>query len=185
MSANPVILGTGDATGMLYHAPENTALPASAVTAPGSAWTLVGDVDHDGITLALNKTTETLKNWANKVKRVIMTDHDETIQCGIMDTTEETLEAVFGDDNVTVTPADTTHGKQLSVDLSADNLPDPEAWLFVLKDGDTMVMIGTTSGQVSAVENVDMKPDGAITWKPTITAVDGWTLMTDDGDKTA
>lgn len=181
---NDVILGLGNATGMFYHAPSGTAIPATASTDPGSAWVHIGDIDHDGITLSLSKDTETLKNWANKVKRVIMTNHEETVQCGVMDTTAESLAAVFGDDAVTETPATTAHGAQVSVDLSEDNLPAPEAFLFVMKDGDAMVVLGTTSGQISAIEDVTMTPDNGIVWKPTITTIAGWVLLTDDGEPT-
>ena len=100
-----VKLGLGLATGMFFHAPAGTALPTYPAEALDSAWEEVGDVSDAGITLATNKSTTVLKNWANVVKRVILTDHSETIQAPIMDTTEESLKTVVGDDNVTTTAA--------------------------------------------------------------------------------
>ena len=159
-------LGTGLATGMFYHAPAGTALPTDPTAEIDTeTWTHVGDVSDAGITLALNKSVTNLRNWANVIKRVILTDHSETIQAPIMDTTEESLKAVVGVDNVTKA------NSVVTVNLSDGDLPPEEAFLWVMKDGDDMMMIGCTNAQVSAVDNVTFAPGAAINWTPTITAM--------------
>lgn len=168
-----VKLGLGLATGMFYHAAAGTALPTDLTTAiDTTVWTHVGDVTNDGITLTMDKSVENLRNWANVIKRVIMTEHTETIQAPLMDTTEEVLKAVLGEDNVTTASGVTT------VNLSAASLPEEEAFLFVMKDGDDMMMIGCTNGQVTEVDDVTFAPESAINWVPTITAMgDGFKLI--------
>jgi len=166
-----VKLGLGLATGMFYHAPAGTALPTDPTETIPATWKHVGDVSDAGITLALNKSTTNIKNWANKIKRVLLTDHSETIQSPIMDTVEEALKTVVGERNVT------TANDVITVNLSDGDLPPEEAFLWVMKDGDDMMMIGCSHGQVSAVDNVTMAPGAAINWTPTITA------MGDDGFK--
>ncbi|MBP3881823.1 MAG: hypothetical protein J6E40_06585 [Lachnospiraceae bacterium] len=167
-----VKLGLGNVTGMFYHAPAGTELPTDPTAELGSAWTHIGDVSDAGITLSINKSTTNLRNWANAVKRVIMTEHSETIQCAVMDTTEESLKTVFGASNVTVA------NRVITVNLSDGNLPPEEAFLWVMKDGDDMIMIGCSRGQVSAVDNVTFAPGDVISWKPTITAMgDGFHLI--------
>ena len=168
-----VKLGTGRSTGMFYHATAGTALPTDPSASLAAAWTEVGDVSDSGITLALNKTSTNLRNWANVIKRVIMTDHSETIQAPIMDTTEESLKTVVGTKNVTKS------GGVVTVSLSDSDLPTEEAFLFVMKDGDDLIMIGCSYGQVTAVENVSFQPGAAINWTPTITATgdDGFKLI--------
>ena len=170
-----VKLGLGLATGMFYHAPAGTTLPTSLSTAPTTPWAHVGDVTNDGITLALDKSVENLRNWANVIKRAIVTDHTETVQSPIMDTTAESLKAVFGDDNVTVD----SQTNKVTVNLSATDLPEQEAFLWIMKDGDDMMAIGCTHGQVTAVDNVSFAPGSAINWTPTITAMgdDGFQLI--------
>ena len=171
-----VKLGTGQATGMFYHAPAGTALPTTLATALPSAWTHVGDVSDQGIVLALNKSVTNLKNWANVIKRCILTDHSETVQAPIMDTTEESLKTVVGADNVTKS-SDT-----INVHLSDGDLPDPEAYIFIMKDGDDMIAIGCTQGQITAVDNVSFTPGDAINWVPTITGEgDGWHMIMEEG----
>lgn len=169
-----VKLGTGLATGMFYHAPAGTALPTDPTEALAAAWKHVGDVTNDGITLSIDKSTDNLRNWANAVKRVILTEHSETIQVPVMDTTEESLKTVVGADNVTKDA-----NGVITVNLSNGKLPDEEAFLWVMKDGDDMIMIGCTRGQVSAVDNVSFTPGDAIKWTPTITAMgeDGFKLI--------
>lgn len=161
-----VKLGLGRATGMFYHAPAGTALPTSLSGTLDTAWVHVGDVTDAGITLALNKTSTNLRNWANVIKRVIVTEHSETVQSPIMDTTTESLKAVFGEDNVTVS------NDKVNVNLSSSSLPEEEAFLWIMKDGDDLLAIGCTHGQVTAVDNVSFAPNNAINWVPTITALD-------------
>lgn len=177
-------LGTGLSTGMFYHAPAGTALPTYPAEELDAAWKHVGDVTDAGITLATDKSTTVLRNWANVVKRVIMTEHNETIQSPIMDTTEESLKATLGSANVTTTDAvEGQHGKLINANLSGADLPPEEAFLWLMKDGDTMIAIGCTNGQVTTVDNVSFAPNNAINWIPTITALgDGFQMIVDEGE---
>ena len=182
MATHDTKLGLGLATGMFYHAPAGTALPSYPGESLAAAWKKVGDVSADGITLGLDKSAENLKNWANQIKRVILTDHTETIQAPIMDTTAETLKTVLGAANVTTTAATSAHGVLVEANLSASSLPEEEAFLFLMKDDDDMIAIGCTNGQITAVDNVTFAPSGAIVWTPTITACGtGFVMITDDG----
>lgn len=174
---NETKLGTGLATGMFYHAPAGTALPTSLSSALSGTWKQVGDVSDAGITLALNKSTANLKNWANVIKRVVLTDHSETVQSPIMDTTEESLKTVVGSNNVTKANG------VVKVNLSDEQLPPPEAYLWLMKDGDDMMAVGCSKGQITAVDNVSFAPGSAINWTPTITALgdEGMVLIMEEG----
>lgn len=138
-----------------------------------SAWRPLGDVTHDGITVNTDKSVTNIRNWANVIKRSILTEHTETVQAPMMDTTEETLKFVVGSDNVTVTAAVGDHGKTIDCNLSGADLPAAEAFIFIMKDGDDIMAVGMERGQVTAIESVSFSPDNAITWTPTITAQDG------------
>lgn len=147
-----------------------------------SAWRLVGDISQDGLTVATDKSVNNLYNWANVLKRVIMTDHSETIQAPVMDTTEDTMKAILGADNVSVTAASGSHGATIDCKLSASTLPDPKAFLFIMKDGDDTMALGMSEGQITAVDNVSFAPNAAIIWKPTITALgDGLHFISEEG----
>ena len=169
-------LGIGFSTGMFYHAPAGTKLPTSLSAALDSAWVNAGDVSDAGITLALNKTVTNIRSWANVIKRVIMTEHSETVQSPIMDTKAEVFKTVFGSKNVDIS------GQKIKVNLSDGNLPPEEAFLWIMKDGDDMLAIGCEYGQISAVDNVAFTPGDVIKWTPTITATgeDGFQLIMEE-----
>ena len=188
MSTHNVNLGIGNyaesgTTGMFYHAPAGTALPTYPSETLGSSWKEAGAISEDGITLNTNRTFDQLKNWAKKIARLLPSEESGTVGAPVLDTTEESFKTIFGEDNVTVVAATATHGKLISVDIEAGNTPDPEAYLFLMKDGDDMIMIGTTKGYISEVAEVAFQPNAAITWDATITA-DKWTIMKDDGQVT-
>ncbi len=186
MATHDTKLGIGYESGMFYHAPAGTALPSYPTETLAVAWAEVGDVSGDGITLTLDKSTENLRNWANKIKRVIVSEHTETVQAPIMDTTEETLVTMLGADAVETETATATHGALVTASLSQDVLPEEEAFLFIMKDDDDCIAIGCETGQITAMENVTFAPGSAITWTPTITALEGgWKLIMDDGQKSS
>ena len=142
MAVNEVMLGAGLATGMFYHAPEGTSLPATPSDLL-TAWTKVGDVTEDGITWGASRDFIPLKNWAGKIKRQLPGTDPQTIKVPIMDTTEEVFKTLFGASNVTVS------GDYITVDTSSIEAPGAEAFLFIMKDGDRLSMFGTTSGFIS------------------------------------
>lgn len=164
---------TFSGTSFTYSGTSLSASDKVVITYYVSAWRPLGDVTHDGITVNTDKSVTNLRNWANVIKRSILTEHTETVQAPMMDTTEETLKFIVGSDNVTVTAAAGDHGKTIDCNLSGADLPAAEAFIFIMKDGDDIMAVGMERGQVTAVESVSFSPDNAITWTPTITAQDG------------
>lgn len=182
MATHDAKLGIGLASGMFYHAPAGTALPTYPTEALNVAWVEVGDVSDAGITLTFEKSTANLRNWANKIKRIVMNEHAETISATIMDTTEEVLETILGSGTTSTTAATASHGALVSASLSQSELPAEEAYLFLMKDDDDTIAIGCTKGQITALDAVSFTPGSTINWVPTITALDsGWQIITDDG----
>ena len=172
-----VLIGAGNATGMFFTAPKGTALPGTPGTTPGSAWKEVGAIDADGISLTL-PSGDVIKNWANIAERKINTENGK-ISGNIMYTNKDVFETLFGAGNVDYTAADTTHGNISSVTLSPDVSAEPAAYLFLIKDGDTLVSIGTSNGLITDIADVAFNPTTAVVWNPTIDA--SWTISHDDG----
>lgn len=183
MASNAVNLGVGYASGYFYHGPKNTELPASPLTSPGTGWTEVGYVAQDGITWHNGRTATPLKDWANKIRRLLQEDSTGTVEVPIISTTAEVLKTIFGSANVTASAASTTHGALTSVDVEEGVMSGEEAFLFIMKDGDDALMLGTTCGVITDVADVNFAPGSAITWTATISA-DKWTFMKDDGQTT-
>lgn len=183
MATNNVNLGIGLATGMFYTAPAGTALPTDA-SASLSSWTEVGAVTADGITWSTGKDSDPLRNWAKEVERLIASDEGGTVTAPLMYTTQKTLETIFGAGNVSVTAATSGHGNVISVTVEPGVSAAPAAFLFVMKDGDDVIMLGTSKGVVREVGDISFSPTSAIVWEATIEAA-SWTLMKDDGQVTS
>ena len=180
MASNKVNLGIGLATGMFYTAPAGTALPASPLDTLSADWTEVGAVTADGITWSIGKDSEPLRNWAKEIERLVGSDEGGTVQAPLMYTDESTLELIFGSGNVTTTAATATNGNITSVTVAPGVSSAPAAFLFLMKDGEDMFLLGTSKGIVRDIDDVSFSPTEAITWNATIEAA-SWTLTKDDG----
>ena len=77
---------------------------------------------------------------------------------------------------MTKTAGTSGHGETISVEVNPNNMPGKEAFLFIMKDGDDLLMLGTTSGLIKAVDDVEMSPSAAITWTATIES-DTWVFL--------
>ena len=176
-----VLIGAGKATGMFFTAPKGTALPETPGTTPGSAWTLVGDISEDGISLKL-PSGNVIKNWALAAKSKINTENG-VISAPIMDTTQKVLETLFGAGNVVTSSATSSHGAISSVELAPDVSAEPAAYLFLMKDGDTLAMVGSTDALITDIADVAFKPGDAAVWNASINGT--WTFAIDDGNTTS
>ena len=183
MASNNVNLGIGYASGMFYIAPSGTTLP-SYPTDDLTSWELAGAVSADGITWSTGKDSEPLRNWAKEVERLVSSDEGGTVQAPLMYTNEKTLDVIFGSDNVTVTAANANHGALVSVTVAPGVSASPCAFLFIMKDGDDMLMLGTSNGIVRDVDDINFSPTEAITWTATIEAA-SWTFLKDNGQVTS
>ena len=183
MASNNVNLGIGYASGMFYVAPSGTTLP-SYPSDDLTSWELAGAVTADGITWSTGKDSEPLRNWAKEVERLVASDEGGTVQAPLMYTNEKTLDVIFGSDNVTVTAADSNHGALVSVTVAPGVSASPCAFLFIMKDGEDMLMLGTSNGIVRDVDDISFSPTEAITWTATIEAA-SWKFLKDNGQVTS
>lgn len=168
-TTNTVNIGKGRATGMFLTAAAGTALPASLTEQTVSAWgTVVGYISDDGMTLNLSKDKANIKDWSNTIRRVVLTDHEETASGSCISTDATALEALFGTSAV----SSTTATKTTTVSLSASDLPAKAAYMFVMVDGDDILAFGCPTGQISITDNVSFTAGDAIEWPFEVTAME-------------
>lgn len=177
---NSVNLGIGLVTGMFFTAPAGTPLPASPLATLSEAWTNAGAITSDGIVWQTGKDSEPLRNWAKSTERLVGSDEGGTVTAPMMYTTENTLKTIFGEDNVTVTPATQSTGKVVSVTVAPGVSASSMAFLFLMRDGQDAIMLGTENGIVREVGDITFAPTEGITWEATIEAA-SWTFAKDDG----
>ena len=180
MATNNVNLGIGNASGMAYIAPVGTSLPSSPLDSLGADWVSIGDVTADGITWASGKDSEPLRNWAKETVRLVGSDEGGTVTAPLMNTTKKTLETIFGEDNVSYTSATASNGNITSVTVAPGVSASPMAFLFLMKDGDDTMLVGSSKAIVREVSDITFAPTEAITWEVTIESA-SWTFTKDDG----
>lgn len=175
-----VLIGAGNVTGMFFTAPAGTALPAYPSESLGADWAEVGAITEDGITFSL-PSGDVLRNWALVAERKINTENG-TVLAPIMYTTKKVLETLYGAGNVIHTAASSSHGNVDAVEIAPDVSAEPAAYLFLMKDGDKLAMLGTTNGLITEIGDVSFSPSDGVTWEATIDGT--WTFAVDDGQVT-
>ena len=176
-----VLVGAGLATGMFFTAPKGTALPSYPGASLTADWTEVGAITEDGITFSL-PNGDVIRNWALVAERKINTENGQ-VTAPIMYTTKKVLETLFGSNNVTHVAANSSHGNLDSVELAPDVSAEPAAFLFLMKDGDKLAMLGSSDALITEIGDVSFTPSEGATWEATIDGT--WTFMVDDGASTS
>ncbi|WPM94337.1 major tail protein [Arthrobacter phage Cupello] len=191
VDSTSVLTGAPDqlTTGPILSAPLGTTLPDDALAAIDPAFDDSGYISADGMNLTPERTTETIRDWSGAIIRSILSEFGASIAWAHLETNEASLKNYFGDDNVTVTAATATSGKQLAAALKAAELPR-KSWVFKIKDGDNRVLVVVPDGQVTETGEVSFTKAGAITWPCTMTTYPDATgthvyVYTDDGVFTA
>lgn len=176
-----VLVGAGLATGMVFRAPKGTSLPNYPSDSLSADWKNIGAITEDGISLAL-PSGDVLRNWALIAERKVNTENG-VVNAPFMYTTQDTLETLFGEDNVTVLAANSTHGKVTSVELAPDVAAEPAAYLFLMKDGNSLAMLGSSDALITEISDVAFSPTAGATWEAKIDGT--WTFAVDDGEVTS
>ena len=177
-------------TGAILSAPIGTPLPeltdiTKAAVALTPAFKGNEYVSEDGLTLSPSMSTNDIKDWSGATVRKVLASFDGTLAWTMISTNEEEMKTTFGDKFVTAKEATESHGKQLKVALGA-HLPDPKAFVFLMKDGDARMLITVPNGQITEVGDLVFKAGEAVGWPVTMsTAPDenghSIYILTDDG----
>ena len=181
-------------TGAIKHAPKGTAIPAltditKAAVTLNQAFTGDEYVSKDGLTLASSMSTTEIKDWSGATVRKVLESFDGTLSWTMISTNAGALAIAFGADHVTTAAATTAHGAQVQAALGA-YLPEEQAWVFLMKDGDARIVIAVPDGQITEVGEVTFASNAAVGWQVTLSCYPDASgnciyIMTDDGVTTA
>lgn len=113
------------AKGIFYRAELGTTLPTDASTALAPEYKDQGGVSDAGVTNSQSRDVSKIKDFDGETVATPQTDYTETFQVELIESTNvETLKTVFGDGNVTFTPATSSQGAQITVRHNAELLPN-------------------------------------------------------------
>ena len=177
------------ATGGILSAPLTTTRPTDAVTALPAGFVKKGYVGEDGVTKTIDKTDEKIKAWGGSTVKIVRQEHSVSYSWTFLESgNAEVLKAIYGVENVIITPATVDHGAQIEVRETGQMLPR-ESWLMEMKDGDTAIREYVPDGQLAVSGDVQFVHSNVISYTVTLEAfpdangVKSYTWM-DDGKKT-
>jgi len=102
MDASQVTVGSAKATGAIFVAPENTALPSDATTAL-SGYTLLGFTSDAGVQIAETRDSEDIRAWEGRTKVYnLVTEYTETVSFMPIQCNADVVKLMWGADAVTV-----------------------------------------------------------------------------------
>lgn len=168
-NSNLILQGKPPVTGGVLCDPTNAVtLPTTATAALPTGFIALGYVSEDGLSMTQDRSTDKIKAWGGDTVKVVQTDYGVTFSWTFMQTADpDVLRAVYGAGNVTVTPATSTAGTQISIKGNADVLPRAR-WVFEMKDGNARVRIVVPVGQISAVGDLSFTDGDAIAYEVTL-----------------
>lgn len=165
-----VVAGRPLSTGGVLRGPLGTALPTDVTTAPGVAFKALGYVSEDGLTETVERSTDKIRAWGGDTVKVVQTEYGVTYSFTLIEATrEDVLKAVYGEGNVTTTPATSSAGALSTVVLNSETL-EHAAWIFEIKDGDARIRIVVPDGQVTEIGEVTYADGEAVGYEVTVEA---------------
>jgi hypothetical protein len=138
-------------TGGVLAGPLGTSVPTTATAVINAAIKPLGYVSEDGLEPQGERTVNAIKDWNADIIAQLQTEHSVRFGLtlyGAWD--EDVLTEMFGEDNLTVTPATSTTGKLITVTETGSVLPN-RVWIFDMKTGDKKLRIVLPNAKVSEV----------------------------------
>jgi hypothetical protein len=154
-------------TGAVYTGDNGTTLPTDATTELDAALADVGYISEDGVVESHDTDSNDIRAWQNgDVVRKVQTSHDVTFGFTMLETTETTLAAFYGNYD--------GDGATGTVEITGDQLPRG-VWVLSVLDGDHVLRIVIPDGQITDRGDITYANGEAVGREVTITAypVDG------------
>lgn len=167
-SVNNVLSGKPLASGGVLRDASNSATLPTSATGAVAGFTALGYIGDDGLTETVDRSTDKIRAWGGDTIKVVQTDFSVTYGFTFVEAARgDVLRAVHGDDNVTETAADATHGAQTAVKINSNELPKSQ-WIFEVKDGDKRIRIVVPIGQITTVGEITYSDDSVVAYPVTI-----------------
>lgn len=186
-----VLAGKPLATGGVLVGDVGTAAPTDATTALDPGFSPAGYVGEDGLTETTDRSTEKVKAWGGATVKIMQTDYALVYQFTFLESLNvDVLKTVYGEGNVTTTPAGPSNGTLHTIKMNGEELP-PKAFVFEMKDGAARIRIHVPEGVVTEVGDVTYSDSEVVGYQVTIEALPDSTLdanalkYLDDGKPTA
>ena len=160
-------VGKPSVTGGIFLLPQTVALPTDAISARPAECIRLGGVSEDGYTYMSERSIEKRKDWNGSVVRSLQTSMDDMFEITYIEfLNPELLAALYGDENVTVVPADATNGTQIAVRHSVDQM-EHGAYIIDTFDGKVKRRRCIPDAQLEKLDPIVEKPGDWSVFKAT------------------
>lgn len=151
-------------TGELSVAAVNSTAPTSSVSSLDSAFTGLGYVGEDGVTVTPNDSVDAIRAWQNSARvRTVRTEQDWTFQCALIESKGKVAELYY---RGTVAVVSAGQWSLLPDTVS----PDERAFVFDVIDGSKHKRYYIPRGEVTERGEIVYSNGEAIGFNVTITA---------------
>lgn len=186
-SADPVVGGglrvASVGTDLSIVTPAITA-STDLTTAQFDAWVDLGNMGDDGFVEKLARKNDKKRNFGGDIVKIVQSEFDATLTFTFMESLNGlVLQAIFGEANVIITPATSSHGTQVMVNKNDTRLPD-QSWLIDTYDSETKARYRNwvPDGMVFDVGDIKVATTDIISYKITLQC---FQTLLGDGTKAA
>jgi hypothetical protein len=172
-NAKNVTTGKPAIAGSIFRAllSENPTIPTDCTTALSEAFKCLGYVSEDGMTNSMSNDNTDIKAWGGDIVMTVKNSRTDTFQFVLIEVlNENVLKAVYGDENVDVTPASASAPKAIAV---KSNNKDQEPCCYVVdmvsRDGNPKRIVIPNS-KVNEIGDIVYKDDDVVGYDVTIGA---------------
>lgn len=158
------------ASGVIFVGPLGTTGPTSATSALNSGFIDLGYVGADGFTERNDRSVDMKRSFGGKTVKVLQTEYSASIEVVLLESINaNVLKAVFGESNVTVTPANSQHGAQVQVKKNAKKLPY-QSWVIDTFDDETGAKYRNylPNAKITTVSDITVSHSDTIEYRITI-----------------
>lgn len=146
--------GKPKSAGGVYSGPLGSTVPADEVAAIDAAVTPLGLVSEDGLQSGGERNVEAIKDWAGDVIAQLQTEHSSRFTFTLYQVYDvDVQKTVFGDANVTTTPATASAGTKTVVTETGEELPH-RVFVFDMKNGEKTVRIVIPVAKITTIEEL-------------------------------
>ena len=157
-NAKNTFVGVPKVTGGIWKVPSGIALPTNAWDPRPAGCIRLGGVSDEGYTYNSERQTDKKKDWNGDKVRSVQTAKDDTFEITFIEILNPAVMAlVYGEANVTVTPATAEHGTHIVTRSVADQL-DHGAFIIDTFDGKVKRRRVVYDAQADKIDPISEKP---------------------------
>ena len=163
-----VVVGRPLSSGGVLSGALGAVLPTDATAAPDSSITGVGYISEDGLSETIDRSTDKIKAWGGDVVKVVQGEFSVSWQYGMIEALRaEVNREVYGEANVTVTPATASTGTLVTVEINSEQLAH-RSRVYEVKDGDAKIRVVAPDSQITTVGDITYSDSEVIAYPVTV-----------------